>query len=87
MTAGEHLKDQLNVRISDEAHAALRALAERQGLTQAGVLEVLLRNAARESDLPLARLTEQYQAERELRQRSRHKRGKIGGRPTTKGRR
>jgi hypothetical protein len=73
-------RSQLNVRLDDEGHAILHALTGHLGLTQAGVLEVLLRDAARTYRLPVARLVADYQAARTLRQRSRRKRGKAGGR-------
>lgn len=64
-----HLKDQLNVRVSDEAHAVIRELAKYHGLTQAGVLEMVLREIARDRGMNLARITKQYQAEREVERR------------------
>jgi antitoxin component of RelBE/YafQ-DinJ toxin-antitoxin module len=52
MPQGVHLKHQFNCRISDEAHAIVRELQEHLGLTQAGVLELVLRDYARSRHLP-----------------------------------
>jgi hypothetical protein len=60
-TADRHAKEQLNVRVSAEAHAALAALrshyATRAGLpgplSQATALEMILRDAVRRAGLKL----------------------------------
>jgi hypothetical protein len=46
-----HTKEQLNVRVSEDAHKALAALQKLHGLSQAGVIEMLLRREARKEGI------------------------------------
>lgn len=48
MPTGKNRKDQLNVRISDEGFNILYALQDYFGLSQSGVIELILREKARE---------------------------------------
>lgn len=61
-----HTKDQLNVRVSDEAHAIIRELAAFHGLTQAGVIEMVMRDVARDRGFNVAKLVRHYQSSREV---------------------
>lgn len=47
MPAGVHLQRQLNVRVSDDAHAVVRFYSAYWGLSQSETLERLLREYAR----------------------------------------
>jgi len=51
VASDRHAKDQLNVRVSSEAHEILAALQKLHGLSQAGVIEMLLRQTARKEGL------------------------------------
>ncbi len=44
-------KRQLNVKLSDEAHSLIRKLTAYHGLSQAGLVEYLLRREARREGL------------------------------------
>ena len=55
---GVHLKRQLNVRVSDEAHAILGKLCEHLGVSQAAALEMILRDRARDEGWRLRDLLE-----------------------------
>jgi hypothetical protein len=48
-----HLKHQLNARVSEAVFALVRALQDWHGLSQAGVLELLVREYAREHGISL----------------------------------
>jgi hypothetical protein len=65
-SAQGHLKDQLNVRVSDTAHAIIRELCRHHGITQSAVIEMLTRSAAREYGFSIPDVTEQYQRGREV---------------------
>jgi hypothetical protein len=57
-----HLKSQLNVRVSDDAHIILAELQERLGnLSKAEALEVLLHAAGREHGIDPAKLRLKHQ--------------------------
>lgn len=60
MPQGIHLKHQLNVRVSEEAHAIVRELQLHYGLTQAGVLELVLRETARERGFKMTELLRKH---------------------------
>jgi antitoxin component of RelBE/YafQ-DinJ toxin-antitoxin module len=60
MPAGVHVKTQLNVRVSDEAHAIISAMQQELGISQSAVLEMLLRAAARDKGWKLRELIERY---------------------------
>ena len=50
-------KTQTNIYLSDEAREALQALAERDGVSQSAVVEMLLREKARKEGLKVKGLT------------------------------
>jgi antitoxin component of RelBE/YafQ-DinJ toxin-antitoxin module len=49
-------RDQINVRASDEAVSILYALQDRWGISQAAIIEMLLRKAARDEGLEVNEL-------------------------------
>lgn len=57
---GVHSKRQLNVRVSDEAHAILAKLCEHLGVSQAAALEFVLREKARSEGWRLRDLVDRY---------------------------
>lgn len=60
MPAGVHIKAQLNTRVSEEAHALIRLFQDRFGLSQSGVIEMLLREKARADKISLRDAMERY---------------------------
>lgn len=59
MPAGIHLKRQLNVRLSEEAHSLIRFFSDTQQLSQAQVLEVALREYARGRGVKISEVRKQ----------------------------
>ena len=57
MPAGVHKNPQINVRLSMTGRACLKALQERDGLTQTAVFEKLLREKCRELKLQTSLLS------------------------------
>jgi deferrochelatase/peroxidase EfeB len=60
MPAGVHIKSQLNVRVSEEAHALIRHYCDTMHVTQAKVIEFVLRERARQDGLRIRDVMASY---------------------------
>lgn len=60
MPAGMHLQRQLNVRVSDEAHAVVRFYSDYWHISQADALERILREYARADGHKIVDLVKHY---------------------------